>query len=598
MHCVADPYTMPGSNNGPIRTFMWNFPSGASAVGSVSASASEVASTKNPPSVPDLLITVETEGAVPKLTTTSTAGPGNRSVPGFAELGSDAVAIIAEIVLERAKQQGLKVLAEQVEDMLCRKLTWGAVDPKGTIPVPNDEVFLPNLCRLASHMRLDELAATARAVAPALVADGAVVSGHVLTATLSPDARWYVQRVLGLLQKLAAGEAVDKDAQVLLLDLANLAATTTAGDTAAPWRRALHLAFTTLADCQQEVSCTTAVLSRLHAQVDGELKNTGADVVRVIWNSPGFLGAIARIDSVLRPPAGKSSVDQLKDALTASFDLLEPLACKNVESCTVFRDVRAIVDAVLQRDLGAALVATAALGDRCLAKFADVTCTQNQASCEVDKQLAQKTRVALRRVTRITVALASYAATYEGDAKDPEKKKAVHDARKKAIESLVDSETDRSGRAGSIVSIGASAALQATLEWRRSEGTGPVISPRLTLPLGITYQYFVPKAATSDYFGPAGLHLQATVLDLGQYVAYSAHGDENVANKPRIDTALAFGAQIAFILGRSSAPFLLGLDVRYSPTLYASVDSANGAAPKGVYSAGLFAGYYVPLFDF
>src|SRR5207302_8010907 len=87
----------------------------------------------------------------------------------------------------------------------------------------------------------------------------------------------------------------------------------------------------------------------------------------------------------------------------------------------------------------------------------------------------------------------SYASTYKNDQNDKpnsdaDREKLRHDERKKAMEALIDSATDRTNRGGAvIVSAGVGVGFNVG---RASRDFGDTFwSPTLSLPLGVAIQY-------------------------------------------------------------------------------------------------------------
>jgi hypothetical protein len=212
-----------------------------------------------------------------------------------------------------------------------------------------------------------------------------------------------------------------------------------------------------------------------------------------------------------------------------------------------------------------------------------------------------------RRAMRVVTTIGAYAATYRQQAAtvneanmDPSKgttkastpDAAMHEARKKLIEDLVDEMTDRRGRdEDRIWSLGADVAFVGGGQWVResggSLGGGTLMAPQISLPIGLAYDVGLSKRF--------GVHLMLYPFDVGQFAAYKA--DQGV-NKPRWDTFLAAGGQVGIMTGQET-PFVFALDVRYAPSLFAQTNDGDlTAKPGGALRVGLSVGYYVPFFDF
>jgi hypothetical protein len=89
------------------------------------------------------------------------------------------------------------------------------------------------------------------------------------------------------------------------------------------------------------------------------------------------------------------------------------------------------------------------------------------------------------------------------------------------------------------------------------------------------------------------LHAMVFAADLAQYINYT--GDAGVT-KPRAETALAFGGQLAWLphLGDPSNALAIGVDLRYAPGVFR--DASTGESGAVQFSFGV--AYYVSLYDF
>ncbi|RKG60788.1 hypothetical protein D7X30_07685 [Corallococcus sp. AB011P] len=192
----------------------------------------------------------------------------------------------------------------------------------------------------------------------------------------------------------------------------------------------------------------------------------------------------------------------------------------------------------------------------------------------------------LERGTRVLGALLSYAATYESPSTNGEERAQLQARRKETLKALTDIATDRKDRTGeSIVSLGINAGFITIGGRKIADESGLKLQwAQLGLPLGIAYQRFCEDSFLD------GLHAQLSILDLGQYAAFDNDGN---ATAPRWQTALVAGLQAGAIIGSPENPFVIGLDLRYSPALFPAANEQN----NGAMSFGLFVGYYVPLLD-
>lgn len=219
----------------------------------------------------------------------------------------------------------------------------------------------------------------------------------------------------------------------------------------------------------------------------------------------------------------------------------------------------------------------------------------------------------LRKFSALAAAVASYAQNYStGDEKIDEKQaKAQRDARKKAIESMMDMTTSRTERAGDwIVSIGINPGVLA-VGGQLGPGTTDqpkYFFPQLTLPMGVALQK-LPMVDRGAGRGASfvGLHLQASFVDLAQFVNYDGSANLSMDNL-RWSDFVTVGVQVGMLLGRNpNAQFVVGIDHRYSPTQSFQPKLPEDAPAelrneydqrRGVFRVGAFVSYYVPFFDF
>lgn len=208
-----------------------------------------------------------------------------------------------------------------------------------------------------------------------------------------------------------------------------------------------------------------------------------------------------------------------------------------------------------------------------------------------------------RRGLRIIGGALQYAETYyepttvrtEGSGRveattDSSKEEAAHASRRRILESLTEEMTDRSGRdTDTIFSLGGSLRATAGLRFpseRDAEFEGP-----LSLPIGLGAQ--VPLTAKGGH----GLHFEAGIVDLGRYVAIR----DRTVEKFDVGDALAPSFSAGYYWGQRF-PVFVALSTIYQPLFVAAAEpEAEGrpAVPEsvGAWSLGLNVGVYVPLFD-
>jgi hypothetical protein len=187
----------------------------------------------------------------------------------------------------------------------------------------------------------------------------------------------------------------------------------------------------------------------------------------------------------------------------------------------------------------------------------------------------------VRKVVQLLGAVSSYRAVYS-DTKDADPK-AAREARKQALEGLIDQATDRHGRDGEmIVSIGSNVGLSAT--WTDGvRDTWGAVEPSLRVPLGVTIDI--------KQTGPIALHVGVLLADLGQFVH---HDDQDTLKPVHWDDFVSPGLELGVALpGLLDRKLNLSVHAAFAPSL---PQDMNGKA--GVWRYGISIGYYVPFFDF
>lgn len=187
----------------------------------------------------------------------------------------------------------------------------------------------------------------------------------------------------------------------------------------------------------------------------------------------------------------------------------------------------------------------------------------------------------VRKVVQLIGAVSSYAVIYK-QTKDDDPK-AAHEARKKALASLIDSATDRADREDDdIVSLGSNVGLSATFTtftWSHREVA-------VRVPLGLALD-------------TKRLHAAVQLADLGQFVR---RGTDDKLDDVRWSDFLAPGFELGVSLRVIPALKLprelnLAVHLSYAPSI-APVTSTDMSPPDGVWRYGISLAYYVPFFDF
>jgi hypothetical protein len=182
-----------------------------------------------------------------------------------------------------------------------------------------------------------------------------------------------------------------------------------------------------------------------------------------------------------------------------------------------------------------------------------------------------------RRAFLLIGSLVQYAATYAGQTSTNGQQ--LQDQRTQILESLTEAMTDRTARDGdNIWSFGGSLRVVGGI---RVGGTSPAVLSPLSLPLGIGFDHVSGDAA--------GIHLEFSPIDLGQYVSYD---NKTKVQTPKVADAVAPSFTIATGWGRSM-PLVLGATFGYSPSFRLDPNKDT----RGTFNVGATLGIYVPLID-
>ena len=362
----------------------------------------------------------------------------------------------------------------------------------------------------------------------------------------------------------------------------------------------LQLVFAALAQCGQNSTCTAADVLPILQNPHEHFTPFSAGLESLCWQAGRFVDVArvwpdldvfaSRALAVLAPAASTSDAEVVSEAVALFFDAAERLHCnKRPSDCAgepafeKLQGVRGVVEAMIARDVSAVLLQSG----RLFALHLD---------CQEKDERCKKSLEKLRRATALIGAVTAYAATFDDEKQGEEAAKAAREARKQAIESLIDTATDRGGRGGEwISSIGANVGF--TVFGRRhvrgDEGDLSEVhsmSPQLQLPMGLVLQ----KLPGHPEKVGTGVHFQLSLIDLGQFVAT----DEGEVDEIAPADFVMLGGQLGVIIGKPTMPFVIGLDARWSPTQFAQeMAGAEGTEKAGAFSFGLFASYYVPFFD-
>ncbi len=332
--------------------------------------------------------------------------------------------------------------------------------------------------------------------------------------------------------------------------------------------------------------------------------------------------------------------EQVKAAVALTFRILIEYFERHGESTSRLKDLRVLFAAALEQDVATGVSAAA----RLLISELSLPVLNVEPGAS-DFGAAVKKRRAIENTVALLTGVAAYADTYipkpvagqpnePAPAPDPAQ---LRQARREALENLIDATTVRTKRHGEwVASLGIPVGFTGGGQWIRehiTDSTGaPVVNPdgthsyafkgnrgwmapQFSLSLGIAVQRLVGRAYRDGqvyvrnkvYQGDErpqsgvfadGFHLFVSVIDLGQFLSYD---DSGKINRPRWDTFISPGVQLGWIVGSPANSFIIALDARYAPTLFAGTSKLTvptNTSPGGAFRVGLTLAYYIPLFDF
>lgn len=532
------------------------------------------------------------------------------------DLVVDSLELLASIAYDRAKSRAYAIVGDRVETWVCDEARFPSA--AGTAPtlrlggvytldaLPAGEPLLPGTC--GTLRSLDSVVAwannadtVARSVAGDLYA--------LVTAALTDWGRWelpggdglssaWVDRHLDFLVRTAAstlrdevldgGEPSVEDARVALAALV-----------VHPWQEGavsvtdqqvgplLDAVFAIAGPCLADpAACDEVALARGLAAPWRVYAGEVADLSGESWwpavsqRLPAVVGAMREIVAATE----QDGVAAQRAFISLGFELAE-LVLDVVANAPA--EVRGLVHGA--REVYAALVQ----GDHVRATTAALATVTSLFEADPTPDGLKTLRGTLLRAAPVVAVLAANARSLEEAAANPEEAEALREARKEALEAVIDASTNRDGREGeTIVSLGANVGVVPLSlsvedgELGYTAGHFPV-----TLPMGVAVQHLGrapahrPAGARPASF-VAGYHLQLSPVDLALFLPEASSGAGDVTEDLQWSDFLMFGGQAGVAFYRPQDVFTLAADVRYTPF----EDDAD-------LRVALVLSYYVPFFD-
>lgn len=549
---------------------------------------------------------------------------------------TELLTILAEVAVERAKAQGFEVVAGEIRKIVCDELIWrddlrtsvlGL--PKLSSEAPAEKKrLLPRTCASLKQLRLQEIASTAEVLSQNVIEDLLGIASDVFLqqlATLAPKGSGIdklgsegLSPVFSTLLRVLLDSAVHKRAvstrelQTIVSTLATtdwarlfadgqaLECSSTPKDVRCLLTCGLELGFSVLEECTQQGGCSSARITDLVSRPTdlfevGSCKET-VETLATEW--PDLATLVVEADSILHATERDDPKALAGLTVRLLFQIAEKRICfgEGGQACSNLRDVREAAEGLLAGKAHQVIVpVTSILARAIVAARKDTSGACKNAGSDECLSLQEELEdydLTLNKISRVIAAFASYAATYSSsDAPSTERTKELHEARKKAIESVIDAFTDRTGLGGRwIVSLGANAGLVTGGQVLDGVDGAQAVWPQLSVPMGLAMQ----KLPEEGKMRNLSWHLQVSPIDLGQFVAMKEDGTIDERPEPGNFACLCFQAGLLF--GAPTSSIFVGVDLRWIPTL--DFQSGNEAASSGgVFRFGGSVSYYVPFLD-
>jgi hypothetical protein len=526
------------------------------------------------------------------------ANAGTAALAGLAGFGgipagaltNEFLSLIAEIAVDRARRQGLAFIKERIQSGVC-DLKFHE-DPMGQV--------LPATCTLVTTSDLQVLVGDGKGLRAALGSDVIDIVSRRVHLTASPVERSAIA-ALALLKRFVA----DPDLQLtkndvwLVVDAFLNEPWNATGDDIPAGVESLQYG---IAAARVYVQALQMVATNQRSQVDlafiiREVKklhdNTGPTSPQILE----YANLASKAVVATNAKGSEDYVGRLRAAVTLIFQSMATMTRPGEDGKPkplIPLWIRPAVAAVLDAD-----------APHLIAAIADAAKDRLIKDCTTGDDCRQ-----VRKFSALLTGVATYALTY--DNKIPEDataeqrlafQKDQREARKEALESVIDAATDRNGRGGTAVwslGVGVGGTMftrqridAATAGAGTASGLTEKIGFQLQVPLGIAYQLLPSK----KWYRPVPIHFMASFLDLGNYVGKTPEPDKS----PDWRAIIAPGVQAAVavpFLSRPSNLVLIGYSWTYAPQYVEGESPSTSTGFKSSRRRGVFVNYYVPLWDF
>lgn len=475
------------------------------------------------------------------------------SIPAAA-LANEFLSLVAEIAVDRARRQGLSLIKERIENGVC-----------GLRFASPDERVLPATCALVTSSDLQVLVGQGRALRAALTADivGVVEKKALTLVDTAPPLGNSARAALALVRRSAADPAATLTKNDVWLVVDAFLNTPWTGATASGELQPLKYGIAAARSYIQAVQMTTDIergrvdLAFIIRQITAtSTRLNGAAAARVIDYSNLAVRAVLAVKS-------ETSDDDYHERLRAALRLV-------FDALTMLRSGDKNVLPAWAHD--AALAALDADAPHLVATLAGIALEKLIKGCTGEGECRQT-----RKFSVLLTGVATYALTYDNripEAASPEERLAFlkdqREARKEALQSVIDAATDRRGREGTAVwSLGVGVGGSFWSRQRLDSATAIASQPaadeqplgvQFHVPLGIAYQWLPSR----NWLHPLPIHVMVTMLDLANYVGKTTEPNSSPDWRAIIAPGIQAGVAVPG-LSRANNLVLVGYSVSYAP---------------------------------
>lgn len=515
----------------------------------------------------------------------------------------ETLVLLAEIAKKRLQQRGLMLAKKRLEEVVCETRI-----QKNMIVFDNHsgEQILPNTCKLIQTTSLDTLINRVSDVRVALLSDSIDFVDRKARLEMGDDTYNDIRLVIRLAKSLAAKKAYGLS-EAQLENLLNELMVQNVGKANSPIQSdeivaAIGIAKKLAVEKKLPTDCSYPetieyVFQKIYGSGNETVLPNAETISEVIKWTGIVLELIKPDDEQDQEKAAKKLLERYRKAVSLVMDVAERKAedalndaekenskvHEFTKQLKLIKAVHATVMAVLDDDVAETVQAVSDAIFNICTNYKNGLC---------DDQKVKKGLSFLKLTGQ-------FAATYQAPNiktdDSAEKIKLLHEQRKQFLESFMDATTDRSNRAGeSVTSVGMNiGVLLAGRQWKHAaaenESKVEDFYGQLSLPVGVAWQR-LPGGGCSLL----PHHLMLTLLDLGQYVAWT---EKSGLTNQRWDTAISPGIQIGWLLGAPDNAISFGVQAGIAPTLFAPGNDIH-SSKSGAIRAGFFLQYYVPIFDF